>query len=60
MDCNYAWRSAEHVSRRTFLQGAAGALGAISFSGMVEARAAEQLAAQQQQAREAAATNGQP
>src|SRR5579859_2297760 len=47
MDCNYACGSPEHFSRRTFLQGAAGALGAVSFGGMVEARAAEQLAAQQ-------------
>ncbi|HLJ12573.1 MAG TPA: DUF1501 domain-containing protein, partial [Planctomycetaceae bacterium] len=47
MDCNYACRSPEHVSRRTFLNGAAGALGALSFSGMVHARAAEQLAGAQ-------------
>src|SRR5579859_3051157 len=47
MDCNCACGSPEHVSRRTFLHGAAGALGALSFGGMVQARAAEQLAAQQ-------------
>src|SRR5258708_3871337 len=47
MECKYACRSAEHVSRRTFLHGAAGALGALSFGGMVEAKAAEQLASQQ-------------
>jgi len=37
MECKYACRSAEHFSRRTFLHGAAGALGALSFGGMVEA-----------------------
>ena len=47
MDCHYACRSAEHFSRRTFLHGAAGALGAMSFGGMVHVRAAEQLMAQQ-------------
>lgn len=47
MNVPFACRSPEHVSRRTFLSGAAGALGAMSFGGMVHARAAEQLAAQQ-------------
>src|SRR6478609_1898806 len=47
MDCHYACRSAEHVSRRTFLHGAAGALGMLSFGGMVHVKAAEQLASQQ-------------
>ena len=47
MDCHYACRSAEHLSRRTFLHGTAGALGALSFGGMVHTKAAEQLAAQQ-------------
>ncbi len=47
MNRNNACGSAEHVSRRTFLHGAAGALGMLSFSGMVHAQAAEQLAAQQ-------------
>jgi uncharacterized protein (DUF1501 family) len=41
--------TAEHVSRRTFLQGAAGALGALSFGGMTTLRGAEQLAATQKQ-----------
>src|SRR4051794_19703508 len=47
MDCQYACGSAEHFSRRTFLHGAAGALGALSFGGMVQAKAADQLASQQ-------------
>src|SRR6201997_1365923 len=47
MNQDYACGSAEHVSRRTFLQGAAGALGMLSFGGMVHADAAQQLAAQQ-------------
>ncbi|MBS0265581.1 MAG: DUF1501 domain-containing protein, partial [Planctomycetes bacterium] len=47
MDCNYACRSSEHFSRRTFLQGAAGAVGALSFHGMVQSQAAAQLASQQ-------------
>jgi uncharacterized protein (DUF1501 family) len=47
MNCNYACGSAEHVSRRTFLHGTAGALGMLSFGGMVHAQAAEQLASQQ-------------
>lgn len=49
MRCDYACRSAEHVSRRSFLQGSAGALGAIGFAGMTQLQAAEQLASQQKQ-----------
>ena len=50
MRCTYACRSAEHVSRRSFLTGAAsGALGMLGFSGMVRAEAAKELASQQKQ-----------
>src|SRR5258708_8714548 len=47
MECKSACGSAEHVSRRAFRHGAAGALGALSFGGMVRTKAAEELAAQQ-------------
>ncbi|MSR56191.1 MAG: DUF1501 domain-containing protein [Planctomycetaceae bacterium] len=47
MRCNYACGTAEHLSRRTFLQGAAGALGALSFGGMTTAQAAQQLTSAQ-------------
>ena len=40
MNQKYACGSAEHVSRRTFLHGAAGALGMLSFGGMVHVQAA--------------------
>ncbi len=50
MQCQYACQTAEHVSRRTFLQGATGgALGMLGFGGMVHAEAAKQLASQQKQ-----------
>jgi uncharacterized protein (DUF1501 family) len=49
MRCHYSCRSDEHVSRRSFLQGSAGALGAIGFAGMTHARAAEELKSQQKQ-----------
>ncbi|HTI49597.1 MAG TPA: DUF1501 domain-containing protein [Planctomycetaceae bacterium] len=49
MRCDYACGTAEHVSRRSFLQGAAGALGALSFGGMTTARAAQELASAQKQ-----------
>ena len=50
MRCTYACRSAEHVSRRSFLRGAAsGALGMLGFSGMVRAEAAKALASKQKQ-----------
>lgn len=48
MDCTYACRSPEHLSRRSFLQGAtAGALGTLGFQGMVRAEAASSLSSQQ-------------
>lgn len=48
MECNYACRSPEHLSRRTFLQGATGgALSMLGFSGMVHAEAAKNLSSQQ-------------
>lgn len=49
MRCRYACQTAEHFSRRTFLQGAAGALGAMSFGGMTTAHAARDLASKQKQ-----------
>src|SRR5260221_802021 len=47
MNCNYACKSTEHVARRTFLHATGGALGMLSFGGMVHAQAAEELAAQE-------------
>src|SRR5262245_13259170 len=47
--CRYACGTAEHVSRRTFLQSAAGALGMLSFGGMTHAHAAQELAGAQKQ-----------
>ncbi|MFN0053047.1 MAG: DUF1501 domain-containing protein [Planctomycetales bacterium] len=49
MRCNYACGTEAHVSRRSFLQGAAGALGALSFGGMTTARGSQELAAAQKQ-----------
>ena len=50
MRCNYSCNSSEHISRRLFLQGATGgAVSMLGFSGMVHARAAEQLQRQQKQ-----------
>src|SRR5690242_17525647 len=49
MRCRYACRTDEHLSRRTFLQGAAGALGALSFGGMTTVEAARELASAQKQ-----------
>ena len=49
MQCRYACGTREHFSRRTFLQSAAGALGALSFGGMTTARAAQELASKQKQ-----------
>lgn len=46
----FACRSADHVSRRSFLQGAtAGALSLSSFAGMTHAAATKQLASKQKQ-----------
>ena len=50
MKARYACNSAEHVSRRSFLQGATtGALSLMGFAGMTQARAAQQLASAQKQ-----------
>src|SRR5678815_178632 len=49
MRCRYACGTSEHVSRRSFLQGAAGALGTLGFAGMTSLRAAERLARTQKQ-----------
>jgi hypothetical protein len=49
MRCQYACGSAEHVSRRSFLQGAAGALGALSFGGMTTVQGAQELASARKQ-----------
>lgn len=47
MERHGRFRSAEFVSRRMFLRGAAGTLGGLSFSGMMHANAAQQLASRQ-------------
>lgn len=49
MRCRYACGTAEHVTRRTFLQGTAGLLGAVGFGGLTGLRGAEQLAARKKQ-----------
>ncbi len=50
MRCSYACHSDEHVSRRSFLQGATGgALGMLGFGNMVHARAAQQLQSRHKQ-----------
>lgn len=49
MRCQYACQSSEHVSRRSFLQGAGGALGMLGFGGMVHAQAAKELERKQRQ-----------
>jgi uncharacterized protein (DUF1501 family) len=50
MRCHYACNSDEHISRRSFLQGATtGAVSMLGFNGMVQAKGAAQLTSQQKQ-----------
>lgn len=47
MRCRYACQSAEHLPRRSFLTGAAGALGTLGFAGMLRADGARALSSAQ-------------